>query len=68
MVPLAKQVAAVVVNIGTAGVINCDSFVKANDAFEVQLAFPEVTVYAVSKAAPLILPPAPTLRPVVEKV
>ena len=44
VVPLAKQVAALKVNVGTAGVINCDAFVKGNDAFEVQLPFPEVTV------------------------
>ena len=68
LLPAAKQVGGVVLKRGTAGDVSIAALVKDAEAAEIQLPLPAVTVYAVSRIAPLIKPDAPTINPVPLKV
>ena len=61
--PADVHVAAAVVTIGALGVINMAAFVNDADDADVQLAFAAVKLYDVPAIAPLIAPPAPTVKP-----
>jgi hypothetical protein len=63
LVPSAKQVAGVLLIVGTAGVANCAALLNEAEAAELQPPLVEVTVYEVPKVMPLINPPAPAVGP-----
>ena len=68
LVPAAKQVAGVLLSVGTAGVANWVALLNEAEAAEVQPPLLAVTVYEVPKVMPLIAPPAPTVGPAGVKV
>jgi hypothetical protein len=68
LVPAAKQLAGVLLIVGTAGVTNWTALLNEAEAAEVQPALLAVTVYEVSKVMPLIAPPAPAVGPAGVKV
>jgi hypothetical protein len=63
LVPSAKQLAGVLLSVGTAGVANWAALLNEAEAAELQPPLVEVTVYEVPKVMPLINPPAPTVGP-----
>jgi hypothetical protein len=68
LVPFAKQLAGVLLSVGTAGVANCAALLNEAEATELQPPLVEVTVYEVPKIMPLITPPAPAVGPAGVKV
>jgi hypothetical protein len=68
LVPSAKQLAGVLLSVGTAGVANWAALLNEAEATELQPALVEVTVYEVPKVMPLITPPAPAVGPAGLKV
>jgi hypothetical protein len=63
LVPSARQLAGVLLSVGTAGVANCAALLNEAEAAELQPPLVEVTVYEVPKIMPLIAPPAPAVGP-----
>jgi hypothetical protein len=63
LVPAAKQLAGVLLMVGTAGVANCAALLKEAEATELQPPLVEVTVYEVPRVMPPINPPALTVGP-----
>jgi hypothetical protein len=61
LVPSAKQLAGVLLSVGTTGVVNWAALLNEAEAAEVQPPLLAVTVYEVPKVMPLINPPAPTV-------
>jgi hypothetical protein len=61
LVPSAKQLAGVLLMVGTAGVANWAALLNEAEAAELQPPLLAVTVYEVPKVMPLINPPAPTV-------
>ena len=68
LVPAAEQVAAPEVINGIAGAVNIAALLNGSDANEVQLPFPDVTVYEVPTIIPLTNPFASIAIPAVAGV
>jgi hypothetical protein len=63
LVPSAKQLAGVLLSVGTAGVANWAALLNEAEAAELQPPLVEVTLYEVPRVIPLITPPAPAVGP-----
>jgi hypothetical protein len=68
LVPSARQLAGVLLSVGTAGVANWAALLNEAEAAELQPPLVEVTVYEVPKVIPLINPPAPAVGPAGVKI
>ena len=68
LVPADEQVAAAGVINGISGAVNMAALLNGSDANEVQLPFPDVTVYEVPTVIPLTNPVVATVIPAVAGV